>query len=109
MLLALVLLLAQEGLPDVPPRMPIDEEPSAAACTFPIALRGDNCAYEAGSAPADPIDNAAAASDAGRQACAKAARGDNGLRKECENAVVEARSEERRVGKECRSRWSPYH
>src|SRR3989440_10453954 len=23
--------------------------------------------------------------------------------------VVEARSEERRVGKECRSRWSPYH
>ena len=25
-----------------------------------------------------------------------------------ENAV-ETRSEERRVGKECRSRWSPYH
>src|SRR2546430_5315772 len=23
--------------------------------------------------------------------------------------VVERRSEERRVGKECRSRWSPYH
>src|SRR2546422_2651190 len=23
--------------------------------------------------------------------------------------VVEKRSEERRVGKECRSRWSPYH
>ena len=23
--------------------------------------------------------------------------------------VVRARSEERRVGKECRSRWSPYH
>ena len=23
--------------------------------------------------------------------------------------VGEARSEERRVGKECRSRWSPYH
>ena len=22
---------------------------------------------------------------------------------------TEARSEERRVGKECRSRWSPYH
>ena len=22
---------------------------------------------------------------------------------------AEARSEERRVGKECRSRWSPYH
>ena len=24
-------------------------------------------------------------------------------------AAVDARSEERRVGKECRSRWSPYH
>ena len=24
-------------------------------------------------------------------------------------AIDEARSEERRVGKECRSRWSPYH
>ena len=23
--------------------------------------------------------------------------------------VIYARSEERRVGKECRSRWSPYH
>ena len=23
--------------------------------------------------------------------------------------VIAARSEERRVGKECRSRWSPYH
>ena len=23
--------------------------------------------------------------------------------------LVEKRSEERRVGKECRSRWSPYH
>ena len=26
-----------------------------------------------------------------------------------ENALVALRSEERRVGKECRSRWSPYH
>src|SRR5574342_767844 len=25
------------------------------------------------------------------------------------NRAVAARSEERRVGKECRSRWSPYH
>ena len=24
-------------------------------------------------------------------------------------AIVATRSEERRVGKECRSRWSPYH
>ena len=25
------------------------------------------------------------------------------------HVLVDARSEERRVGKECRSRWSPYH
>ena len=25
------------------------------------------------------------------------------------NALIYGRSEERRVGKECRSRWSPYH
>ena len=25
------------------------------------------------------------------------------------NASAQSRSEERRVGKECRSRWSPYH
>ena len=25
------------------------------------------------------------------------------------NADIRTRSEERRVGKECRSRWSPYH
>ena len=28
----------------------------------------------------------------------------------CKNIrFIESRSEERRVGKECRSRWSPYH
>ena len=27
----------------------------------------------------------------------------------CENDTPIIRSEERRVGKECRSRWSPYH
>ena len=27
----------------------------------------------------------------------------------CANLVAHRRSEERRVGKECRSRWSPYH
>ena len=29
------------------------------------------------------------------------------LRRECADEIT--RSEERRVGKECRSRWSPYH
>src|SRR2546430_4117476 len=31
------------------------------------------------------------------------------LQRELGSAGAEARSEERRVGKECRSRWSPYH
>ena len=31
------------------------------------------------------------------------------LRIKTDGNVREARSEERRVGKECRSRWSPYH
>ena len=31
------------------------------------------------------------------------------LNRELENIKVRIRSEERRVGKECRSRWSPYH
>ena len=30
------------------------------------------------------------------------------LEKHC-SPVISLRSEERRVGKECRSRWSPYH
>src|SRR5260221_8725754 len=30
-------------------------------------------------------------------------------RLEAERHAVDSRSEERRVGKECRSRWSPYH
>ena len=31
------------------------------------------------------------------------------LKRSCELATKYVRSEERRVGKECRSRWSPYH
>src|SRR2546425_4035944 len=32
-----------------------------------------------------------------------------GIRKEGGRGMADERSEERRVGKECRSRWSPYH
>ena len=31
------------------------------------------------------------------------------ITKNIKEMCIEARSEERRVGKECRSRWSPYH
>ena len=33
----------------------------------------------------------------------------NALLDKCEDPEKMIRSEERRVGKECRSRWSPYH
>src|SRR2546427_3248855 len=38
-----------------------------------------------------------------------AAGGNAGLAARVQSAHLENRSEERRVGKECRSRWSPYH
>src|SRR2546426_5641989 len=34
---------------------------------------------------------------------------DEGLLLQLGLAILRSRSEERRVGKECRSRWSPYH
>ena len=34
---------------------------------------------------------------------------ENDYRRELSSNEIESRSEERRVGKECRSRWSPYH
>ena len=36
-------------------------------------------------------------------------KGIDGLAAVCRQVLGEKRSEERRVGKECRSRWSPYH
>ena len=35
--------------------------------------------------------------------------GSNDINEMCRRSSHEGRSEERRVGKECRSRWSPYH
>ena len=34
---------------------------------------------------------------------------DTNIQKKTDNGYTYYRSEERRVGKECRSRWSPYH
>jgi hypothetical protein len=85
-MLLLALLLAQP----VPPRMPVDEEPSALACTFDSALTGQGCLYEAAAGPAEARDNSKAAADAGLRACAVEARRDDGLRRDCEKAVAEA-------------------
>src|SRR5205823_10936547 len=43
-----------------------------------------------------------------RQGNPRAAAGDDAER-DRGVALLDARSEERRVGKECRSRWAPYH
>ncbi|HUJ25313.1 MAG TPA: hypothetical protein VLW85_04790 [Myxococcales bacterium] len=89
-LLSVLLLLAQEGLPPVPPRMPVEDEPSAFACTFERALGANSCTYEAQSAAGDSRDNSAAAAEAGVAQCARVAAERADLRKSCEHAVAEA-------------------
>ena len=42
-------------------------------------------------------------------ATTKLTASEEALKKEIVGKVNRHRSEERRVGKECRSRWSPYH
>ena len=46
---------------------------------------------------------------AGPEACGTRHIGTEAVRKAFAAAWATVRSEERRVGKECRSRWSPYH
>src|SRR2546427_11992754 len=49
-----------------------------------------------------------AAGEGDRERHVRLAQSD-GVREQSPAVAVEDRSEERRVGKECRSRWSPYH
>src|SRR2546429_6659731 len=56
--------------------------------------------FKAGAVPEDAIDGALTGAIRAREEDLKAIARPLG---------VFARSEERRVGKECRSRWSPYH
>ena len=48
-------------------------------------------------------------SEGSESTAAKELLGDGALKMELTADMVRSRSEERRVGKECRSRWSPYH
>src|SRR5256886_17157780 len=58
----------------------------------------------------DATHDAAAAERFHDVAAAYAVLSDRGMRREYDRVRAELRrSEERRVGKECRSRWSPYH
>jgi hypothetical protein len=85
-MLLLALLLAQP----IPPPMPVDEEPSALACTFQTALAGSHCVYEAAAAPGAAKANSKLAADAGLRSCAVESRGEDALRKDCEKAVADA-------------------
>src|SRR5438477_439836 len=89
-LLALALIVGQEGVPPVPPAEPSRHEITALACTFESALRGEKCVYEAVAVQVDPRDNTGRALDAGKAECAQQAAGDADLRKDCETGVGEA-------------------
>src|SRR3712207_6861600 len=67
-------------------------------CALPIYLGA-----VARSARRDPHPGGAPAGDAG------GGREGDRTRADLRRATQPPRSEERRVGKECRSRWSPYH
>src|SRR5438105_15478581 len=88
-LLALLFLIAQAGLPKVPPPMPVDEEPTAFACTFASAVLGGACTYEAPRGPGDARENSRLAAQAGAAECSSMSRGDADIRKDCESAVAE--------------------
>ena len=66
-------------------------------------LNGESITDLSRAAPELPTEmNAFLRAGDGAMETARAATGDD-------LALKEVRSEERRVGKECRSRWSPYH
>jgi len=94
-------------------------DPDAAGC--------DGCHYGTGSYATDPVRLSSSGIDFPHSAETSSAKmlgawtidasgsveptviGQSNLRAVCLRCHVEGRSEERRVGKECRSRWSPYH
>src|SRR3712207_8619256 len=74
----------------------------------------DVCSSDLGPAPAPAGRPAGAVPAAAAPTVRRAAAGDRGSVLRCSadaepDGVLSRRSEERRVGKECRSRWSPYH
>ena len=67
-------------------------------------------AKETEAAPQEAPETAAAPEKEAEAEPADAKKKDGWFNKKArEMDAVKARSEERRVGKECRSRWSPYH
>ena len=80
-------------------------DPGAAGPTGPTGAAGaTGTTGSAGATGATGPNGAPGATGAAGSAGATGATGPNGA-----PGATGARSEERRVGKECRSRWSPYH
>src|SRR5256885_3543536 len=75
-------------------------------CALPISrpAQSQGAPGEHRAAALDPLRREAEALEKESRACARQRTRDPEQRR-----IVEERSEERRVGKECRSRWSPYH
>ena len=71
-------------LPPVPPAAESDDSPTAFACSWEIALRGDPCAFEAVPVKGDARTNARLALSALSRACADATA-DERLRRACED------------------------
>jgi hypothetical protein len=81
-----VVLLAQAPteLPPVPKAVDVDETPTAFACSWEVALRGDSCAFEAIPTKGDARANARSALAALSRACAEATA-DERLQRACED------------------------
>src|SRR5260370_21736900 len=75
-------------------------------CALPIFSKGARDGADCAGAPQALAKGGvrSTTTDEKRRAHRKAPQGDTGTRR-----TDLPRSEERRVGKECRSRWSPYH
>src|SRR4051812_16396269 len=75
------------SLVPAPPRMETDDAPTAHACTFARAIRGDHCTFEGLAGVGDVRSNSSIASRAGEEACAAEAQDDDSLRGSCAREV----------------------
>src|SRR5689334_1907887 len=82
----------------------------AAALGFPAVLRAQVPTFKVGAVHpiTGPLAEPGQACRLGAQMAADAINSAGGI-KSLNGMKIDLRSEERRVGKECRSRWSPYH
>src|SRR2546430_2782940 len=82
-------------------------------CDWSSDVCSSDLAASMASTVAEVSGNAERASDVARHSVEVAHKGGDAVRRTIDgmNTIRETiqRSEERRVGKECRSRWSPYH